>query len=158
MKEFRQNEEKESQNNNEIFNLDARIDISFSKGSNMESFDPDKRLDKVEKRGGAYKDLPNLPGKEKHHMPSDAASKLDRGDGPCIVMDAQDHKKTASWGHSRESMEYQAKQKTLIDEGKFHEALQMDIDDIHDKFGDKYDNQISQVMDYVNKLEQEEMI
>ena len=31
----------------------------------------------------------------------------------------------------------------------------MDIDDIHEKFGDKYDDAIAEMMDYVDRLEQE---
>ena len=46
----------------------------------------------------------------------------------------------------------------LIDQGKFKEALQMDIDDIHDKFGDKYDEAISQMLEYVDGLEKLEKI
>lgn len=40
----------------------------------------------------------------------------------------------------------------------FREALQMDIDDIHDKFGDKYDDAINEMLEYVDQLEQEEKI
>ena len=32
------------------------------------------------------------------------------------------------------------------------EALQMDIDDIHEKFGDKYDDAIAEMLDYVQTL------
>ena len=31
----------------------------------------------------------------------------------------------------------------------------LDIDDIHDKFGDKYDDAIAEMMEYVDQLEQE---
>lgn len=31
----------------------------------------------------------------------------------------------------------------------------MDIDDIHEKFGDKYDDAISEMLEYVDKLEAE---
>ena len=34
----------------------------------------------------------------------------------------------------------------------------MDIDDIHDKFGDKYDDAINEMLEYVDQLEQEEKI
>ena len=33
-------------------------------------------------------------------------------------------------------------------------AAQMDIDDIHDKFGDKYDEGIDQMKQYYNKLKE----
>ena len=62
---------------------------------------------------------------------------------------------TASWGSSRDAREYRAKQKELIERGKIREAIQMDIDDIHDKFGDKYDDAIAEMMEYVDQLEAE---
>ena len=92
---------------------------------------------------------------EVHHMPADSASNLERNEGPAIKMEKADHRQTASCGSSREAREYQAAQKGLIDNGKFREALQMDIDDIREKFGDKYDSAISEMLDYVDKLEAE---
>jgi len=46
-------------------------------------------------------------------------------------------------------------QKELIDQGKFKEAVQMDINDIHSKFGDKYDKAIGEMLTYLDKLEEE---
>lgn len=108
-----------------------------------------------ELEGGAYKELPSKEGHEKHHMPADSTTDLPYGDGPCINMEKADHRQTASCGSSFEAQEYRAEQKKLIDNGKFKEALQMDIDDIHDKFGDKYDNAIKEMNEYVQKLEEE---
>lgn len=112
-----------------------------------------------EKKGGSYKDIKvNGEGEkyEVHHMPSDSAStNLERGDGPAIKMDKEDHRQTASCGMSREAREYREKQRELIEQGKFREALQMDIDDIHDKFGTKYDDAIAQMLEYVDQLEEE---
>lgn len=111
--------------------------------------------------GGSYKDIRNegwgwndKPPHEVHHMPADSASHLERNDGPAIAMDYNDHQQTASCGSSRDAKEYRAKQQELIQEGKFFEAVQMDIDDIHDKFGDKYDDAISQMLNYVSKIEE----
>ncbi|MDR0286690.1 MAG: hypothetical protein LBI03_03135 [Clostridiales bacterium] len=110
-------------------------------------------------RGGSYGDLKEAgygwPDHEVHHMPAASVSELPREDGPAIVMDREDHKETASFGNSREAQEYRAEQKELIEQGKFNDALQMDIDDIHDKFGDKYDDVIAEVKQYANKLEEE---
>lgn len=112
--------------------------------------------------GGSYKEVRDEgwgwndePPHEVHHMPADSASDLERKDGPAIAMDYNDHQQTASCGSSREAKEYRAQQQELIKEGKFREALQMDIDDIHDKFRDKYNDAISQMLDYVEKLEEE---
>lgn len=101
--------------------------------------------------GGAYKDIaPN--GEEVHHMPADSISPYSTGKGPGIRMEIDDHKKTASWGTSKEAEAYRAKQKKLIDEGKFREAQQMDIDDVRLKFGNKYDLAIEQMLTYTNEL------
>lgn len=56
---------------------------------------------------------------------------------------------------SREAREYREQQRELIEQGKFKEALQMDIDDIHEKFGGKYDDAIAEMLEYVDQLEQE---
>lgn len=115
----------------------------------------------VKEGGGSYKDVRKFveanehENKEVHHMPSDWSSPLERNDGPCIEMDRDDHRQTASCGRSAEAQEYREKQKELIDSGDFRGALQMDIDDIHEKFGDKYDAQIQEMLEYVDKLEQE---
>lgn len=92
---------------------------------------------------------------EVHHMPADSTTALERNDGPAIKMDKEDHRETASCGNSKEAREYRARQKELIKDGKFREALQMDIDDIHEKFGDKYDDAIAEMLEYVSKLEEE---
>ncbi len=111
-----------------------------------------------EKKGGSYKDV-KVDGeggkKEVHHMPADSVSKLERNDGPAIKMDKEDHQKTASFGNSKEARDYRTRQKELIDSGRFGEALQMDIDDIREKFGDKYDEHISEMREYVDQLERE---
>ena len=111
-----------------------------------------------EKKGGSYGDV-FKEGEgdqyEVHHMPADSASNLERNDGPAIKMEKEDHRQTASCGSSAEAREYREQQKELIKNGKFREALQMDIDDIHEKFGDKYDDAIAEMMEYVDQLEQE---
>lgn len=130
---------------------------SLSKNSELKKqVDSAENTDEVlKKEGGSYKDLPNIEGKEKHHMPADSTTEIPYHDGPCILMKADDHKKTASWGNSKDAQEYRAKQKELIEQGKFDEALQMDIDDIHDKFGDKYDEGIAELKEYHNDLKEE---
>ena len=111
-----------------------------------------------EKKGGRYsevKETSNGETHEVHHMPADSTTELRRDDGPAIKMEKDDHRQTASYGASREAKEYRERQRELIEQGKFREALQMDIDDIHDKFGDKYDDAIAEMMNYVDQLEQE---
>lgn len=114
--------------------------------------------DYPEKSGGSYGEL-HKPGEgdkfEIHHMPADSASHLERNDGPAIRMEKADHRETASCGNSREAREYRSMQKDLIEQGKFKEAMKMDIDDIQEKFGNKYDVGINQMLEYVDKLELE---
>lgn len=131
---------------------------------NNKSFESNKINDtneEKEKIGGSYKEVFKEGQGEKyevHHMPADNVNGLERNDGPAIRMDKEDHRETASCGNSIEAREYRAYQKELIDKGKFREALQMDIDDIRNKFGNKYDDAISQMLEYVDKLEAEGMI
>lgn len=123
--------------------------------------DADKPLylnESKEKTGGSYGEVfkEGMGDKyEVHHMPADNVNGLERTDGPAIRMDKEDHRQTASCGNSIEAREYRAHQKELIDQGKFREALEMDIEDIRDKFGDKYDESISQMLEYTNKLDAE---
>jgi len=115
--------------------------------------------EKKDYRGGSYGELKEAgygwPDHEVHHMPADSASELPRDDGPAIVMDYEDHRQTASCGLSKEAAEYRQAQRDLIAEGKFMEAQQMDIDDIHEKFGDKYDKAIAEAQEHAKKLKEE---
>jgi hypothetical protein len=63
-------------------------------------------------------------------------------------MNGVDHGQTAS--HTNQGAAgamYRARQKELIDQGRFGEAIQMDIDDIRGKFSDKYDQAIHEMLD-----------
>lgn len=145
---------------NKFFDPDKRIDVNHKNTETKSKYDVDKRVDVSEREvnGGAYSDVKKTSDSnicEVHHMPADAASYLERNDGPAIKMEKADHRKTASCGSSREAREYQAAQKELIDKGRFREAVQMDIDDIREKFGSKYDGAIAEMLKYVDKLEAE---
>lgn len=83
-------------------------------------------------------------------MPANDASPLSKEKGPSIIMDKGDHKQTASWGASKEAKAYRTTQKELIQQGKFKEAQNMDIQDVKSKFGDKYDVHITQMNEYTN--------
>lgn len=110
--------------------------------------------------GGSYREVckfvkeNGLENKEVHHIPADSASPLERMDGPCIMMDKEDHRMTASCGNSKEAQEYRAIQKELIDKGDFESAMKMDIEDIRDKFGSKYDAQIDEMLKYFDKIKE----
>ena len=103
------------------------------------------------KTGGAYKDVP-ANGGQVHHMPADSVSPYSKNNGPGIRMDTSDHMKTASWGRSKSAQAYRAKQKELIDKGLFRKAQQMDIENVRELFGNKYDEAIQQMLEYTEKL------
>ncbi len=71
---------------------------------------------------------------------------------PAIKMSADDHRMTASFGSSADAKAYREIQTSLIEQGKFHEAIQMDIDDLTAKFGTKYVDAISQMLDYATQM------
>lgn len=169
---------------NFLFDPDKRIESkikSFDKRNGGNLFDPDKRInpdikpivvtDKNGKEpyelgsfdGGRYGDIVGSwgwggyekeYGLEVHHMPAKEISPLDPRDGPAITMLGNDHRLTASCAFNKEAIAYREKQGDLCRQGKFREAIQMDIDDIHSKFGNKYDIQINSMLEYVDKLEQ----
>lgn len=137
----------------------SQIEGDASENGNLSTEGVDAGGEGLEERkqGGLYGELTKndqwgghleeYPPHEVHHMPPDSVNGLERNDGPAIVMEKADHRQTASCGNSLEAREYRAKQKEAIDQGKFKEAMQMDIDDIHEKFGDKYDIAIAQMQE-----------
>lgn len=108
--------------------------------------------------GGSYKDLPSREGCEKHHMPADSISPLNRGDGPSIQMEIDDHRQTHTYGGSRESIEARQAQKQLVDDGKFQEAFDMDVADIRSKFNGKYDGAIAGAQNSLDTLKSKGLI
>ncbi len=109
-------------------------------------------------KGGAHRDTskPRGDGFDSHHCPAKNCYKdapISDADGPAIKIDPEDHRKTASNGNGAEALAYRAEQQRLLNEGKLEEAVQMDIDDIRSKFGNKYDDAIEQLQDYVKTLD-----
>ncbi|GMO36678.1 MAG: hypothetical protein Ta2B_16620 [Termitinemataceae bacterium] len=115
----------------------------------------------MEKLGGYFGELKYIirdagqdGTKEVHHMPCDSAlfvaNVLDHGAGSAIIMDKNDHALTASFGNTLESTEYQTKQTELLKNGKFDEAVQMDIDDLKNKgLYKKYADAVGQMLEYI---------
>lgn len=115
--------------------------------------------------GGRYGDLTKWDewggwleecGCEVHHMPCAVAAcddnspyKMDYDDVPAIVMFEEDHRETASWGSNGN---YQARQSSLMKQGRIRDAFAMDVADIQSKFGNKYDAQIQGALDYLNSI------
>ena len=117
------------------------------------SFELNSQLRNVKKiNGGSYKVIKNfseLNEYEANEIPSFNSTGFDkRGEGPAIRMSGKDHKLTASWGPSNDAIEYRNQQAKLIKSGNWHDAIQMDIDDIRSKFGSKYDEAITEMLEY----------
>lgn len=106
-------------------------------------------------QGGAYRDIRGTPA-EAHHMPADSVSPLSKGEGPAIRMEPSDHQQTANWGPAGKA--YRARQKALIDAGRFRDAQQMDINEIRAKFGSKYDEALKQMVDYTNTIPPQKLL
>jgi hypothetical protein len=107
------------------------------------------------KLGGKYSDV-FVQGEgflfQVHHMPANSSSIVPFKLGPGIKMDIFDHKITASFDNLPGAKLFRETQSELIKSGSFRKAIQMDIDDIRLKFGDKYDQHISEMLKYVDEL------
>jgi hypothetical protein len=100
--------------------------------------------------GGNYRDVraANVGG-DIHHMPADSVSPLTRQEGPGIWMETPDHVRTASFGGSAEARAYRLDQQRLIQQGQFMDAIQMDVDNVRALRGDKYDENIRQMLEWL---------
>lgn len=146
-------EEPESESSH--MDVSAEADLDGTEEHNNKSMElPEEGM------GGSYYNVKEnvqeagLTDVEVHHMPADSVSPLERNDGPAIAMEKDDHRLTASCGNSREAQEYRSAQAAKIEQGDFKGAMQMDIDDIRSKFGNKYDKQIKQAEAYRDKLQE----
>ncbi|MCC7000379.1 MAG: RHS repeat-associated core domain-containing protein [Deltaproteobacteria bacterium] len=101
--------------------------------------------------GGAYKDLRG-EGADRHHMPADSVSPLSKGKGPAIRMEPADHARTASYGSRADAKAYRAVQEQLVSAGRSGEALMMDVIDVRNKFGAKYEAAIEQAVEYAKSI------
>lgn len=111
-------------------------------------------------RGGAHSKTskPVNDGKDSHHMPADDVSPLSRNDGPAIQMDPGDHKATSSNGSSRDAVQYRQLLEQLLKEGKWRDAMAMEIKDIRQiakEIGDpkKYNEAMQEMLEYFKCLE-----
>ncbi|MEU1539025.1 RHS repeat-associated core domain-containing protein [Actinacidiphila glaucinigra] len=91
---------------------------------------------------------------EVNHIPAKATyldlgltTDLKESTGPAIRMEYEDHRNFISTGSSAEADAWRAAQKSLIRQGKFDEAMKMDIDEIRRLHGTKYDAAIKEMVD-----------
>jgi hypothetical protein len=90
---------------------------------------------------------------EINHMPAKDSwlqlgltDSLSESAGPAIRMEHDDHRKFISTGSGKASEKWRAKQAGLISQGKFDEAMKMDIDEIRRVHGTKYDAAIKEMV------------
>jgi hypothetical protein len=107
-------------------------------------------------RGGSYSAVRG-GGTRGHQMPSKGAWEAAGKGGaanraPAIQLEPGDHVDTASWGRISGADAYRKKQADLIRQGRWREALLMDINDIRHKFGDKYDLAILEALEYAESF------
>jgi hypothetical protein len=101
----------------------------------------------ISPKGGEYgKVRAGNQGGQVHHTPAAKVTPYDYRKAPSVWMETADHHKTASWGRSKAAQAYRDKQDALINSGKLRAAIQMDIDDIRSKFGNKYEANIRQML------------
>ena len=79
---------------------------------------------------------------------------LDKFKGPCIKIEKQDHEKTRSYKNKNMLDDiYFQRQLDYLKENNIKAAVEMEIADIQEKFGSKYDDAIREVREYVAKLD-----
>ncbi|MBS2552522.1 hypothetical protein KGQ19_37275 [Catenulispora sp. NL8] len=103
------------------------------------------------KDGGWYGALqPAGSGYEINHIPAKNVTKslggISMHSGPAIRMELDDHYALYSTRSSLPSQAWRQWQKELLGQGKITEVMQMDIDDIRNRFGTKYDGAIQEMI------------
>jgi hypothetical protein len=98
---------------------------------------------------GTAASRPQEDGFQINHIPSKYSLKgfIIEYSGPAIRMEYADHRAVTSTGYSAAARKWQKTQAQLVASGKIEEAMQMDIDDIRQRFGTKYDAQIKEMLD-----------
>lgn len=118
-------------------------------------------------QGGAHGQMREWNGGESNHIPprSVLPSHISVKEGPAIWMEHNDHVGCNSSGSGQRTLinspsKYPAKtvdqwrqaQSELIQQGRIREAMQMDIDDIRNRYGNKYEQGINDMLNYINKM------
>lgn len=84
-------------------------------------------------------------GQEIHHVLPDAISNIKTSEGLAIKMSKPDHRMLTSTGYTNESIAFRAEMEKLINAGKLKEAYIMGFDDIIEKTGTKYLEEIAKL-------------
>ncbi|MFK8295830.1 RHS repeat domain-containing protein [Capnocytophaga canimorsus] len=113
------------------------------------------------RKGGGYSGVRNSNvGGEVNHIPAwksiELAAEMNPslqnlptyGTAPSIHMEKPEHRAMSTTGSSIESKRWRHKQAELISQGKFVEAMEMDIDEAIGKYGKKYNEHINEMIEY----------
>ncbi len=106
--------------------------------------------------GGLYRSVGTAASEaglagEVHHMPAWSATRdaavggATRANTPSIWMTSVDHAATASYGNRAGAIAYRAEQQALIGQGRYLDAMRMDVNNIRQLFGGKYEGAIQQM-------------
>jgi len=128
--------------NNDVQKYRARL-AALNDRLNGNTFDP------TMPQGGSYGEIVSAQGGDRHHCPADAASPLHPDDGPVVLMEKVDHQRTPSNGTGNDAIAYRDLQGKLIREGRFLEAVLMDVLYLRKEHGLKYERGIQQMLDYI---------
>ena len=116
-------------------------------------------------RGGAHSKTskPVNDKKDSHHIPAKDISPLDPKDGPAIKMEPKDHAKTSSNGQMAGSVEYREALEELISQGKWREAMAMEVRDLRRvarEAGDpkRYNEALLEMLEYYKCLEKHSLL
>ena len=118
------------------------------------AYDRAKRAGKVFKgnKGGRYADLKVGPNQQRHHMPAQGSG-VPKDNGGAVVMEAKDHELTTSWDNSIAAQKFKQRQTELLNQGRYRDAIDMDIQDILKKFPDgRYNNAIQEMIRYYQSI------
>ena len=108
--------------------------------------------------GGSYKELRKLSNsqiEEVHHMPAKSSYKgtdFNPRRGTSIIIDKADHKLTSSFDNKAGSKAYRLEQSELIKNGEIMKAFDVDVQNIRNICGHKYDAAIKQARKYLKTL------
>ena len=116
-------------------------------------------------RGGAHSKTsqPKNDNKDSHHIPAKDTSPLKPQDGPAIKMDPKDHARTSSNGQMAGSIEYREALESLISQGKWREAMAIEVRDVRRiarEAGDptKYNEALLEMLEYYKCLEKNSLL
>lgn len=144
-------------------------DIRLMNGQLVKDFQtyeiPTLQVVRYNQVGGSYGSITSAMNGHRHHCFSDwvySQTTVNRYDSygnvigtvsasysaPVVLLTPEDHYLTASYGSTPAATAYRNTQLSLVQQGKYLEAMQMDINNIRSNFGDRYNIAIDEMWNY----------